>query len=430
MVDVEVRTFYPASLKKTFRYSWKQGKYVYFKTENELIRLLDVLRPSQCFAPTAFNFPISSTLTHALRGHFSRNLSASTLQTFNKSRTGDFFYLESPYMKAKRGTFENVDYFDVKSFYYVIHNQLIKHYDFVNTQNNLANCKKEPIDLKKYPKSVDKEGKTIFEKKEGYDLRENISDFFIEPDYQQAEVKDVSGFVNGVVSQKFIDILDKTILKKSRNLLSFGCFVEYNRRVSRMTPLHSFIPFVAKKIMERVNEKIKSFYSDTDCLMVTGMNIETAENLLQKTISDVNKNLFGFDLLTPEAFKIDSKGEFKRIHIFENKFYICEKQNGSFSWTFAGLPTPEHIPITAMISRSYGGWANESKFLNKAIEPSLGSEFDFDSFLQKLPRDPLIALRYFYLSQVPSETAFMGSFPHLAIPLDYSAYDLFSRLQQ
>jgi hypothetical protein len=421
------KSFYPANLSDTFFCSWKDGGFVYFKTKTNLIKILDVLRPSQCFSPTSLSFDSPSTLTHALRKQFFKEVPKQTLSEFDKGITGDYFYLESPFMKAKRGTFKNINYLDIKSFYFTLHNQLIKHFAFENVKSLLEHQKKELIDLKKYPKLITSKNEHAYEQKEGYDLRENVSDFFVEDEFRSKDVKAIPVFLKNLVSKGVVDVFDKAMLKKSRNLLSFGCFVEYNRRLSRMTPLHSMIPFVAKKIMEAVDKRLKSFYSDTDCLMVKNISQDTAEKLLGLAVEEVNKDLFGFDLLSPSEFRLDSKGTFERMHIFENKFYVYEKSNGNFSWTFAGLPTVEHIPITAMVTKSTSGWVDENQFLRGAIEPALGNSFDFNEFYDGLPNTPLVSLRYFRL-QKQSETEFIKSFPHLAIPLDYSPRNLFEHL--
>ena len=403
----QVNFLYPASYENKFTRSWKVGNYIYFLINGKVIKVLNVPRPASVMIPTQLKktLPMSPCLSHGLRRMVFQ--SQKVREEILSLGYRKYYELASPFMKAKRGTFKNVEYLDIKSFYYAIHQQL---YPYFNPKG-VSDMKTSKITLTKYNKE-----------RTGYDAKNFINSLFTE---KKNEHTIFDKAVEQIAETPYGDVLDKSMVKKSRNLMSFGCFVEYNQRNSKMTALHSLIPFVAEQIMTETEKQLKSIYSDTDCFMLNhkGVNPDKA---LSRAVDAVNKKLFHFDLLDSDAFKLGEKGKYDKMHILGKKYYIWEK-DGDVSWTFSGLPTRDHLPITSMAIKDPTGWKTEMDYLPEAINAGLNGGFDFEDFYFSLPKQPMVAMRFYYLSNAKAPSSFVASNPHLLYPTQYPPQKLFSR---
>lgn len=398
---------YPASYSNKFTRSWKVGNYIYFMIDNEVIKVLNIPRPASIMVPTHLKdaLPSSPCLSHGLRRMAFQN--HDIREEIMSMGYRKYYELASPFMKAKRGTYKNVKYLDIKSFYFAVHQQL---YPYFNPKG-VSDMKTSKIILTKYQKE-----------RTGYDARNYIDSLFTE---KKNENTHLDKAVEQISKMPYGDNLDKSMVKKSRNLMSFGCFVEYNRRESKMTALHSLVPYVAEQIMIETEKQLKSFYSDTDCFMLKGKSFNP-DHALSRAVTAVNKKIFHFDLLDPEAFKFGEKGSYDRMHILGKKYYIWEKGD-EVSWTFSGLPTKDHLPITSMAVKDPTGWKTEMEYLPDAINAGLNGRFDFEDFYFSLPKQPMVAMRFYYMSHSKSPSNFVSSNPHLIYPTKYPPQKLFSR---
>jgi len=398
---------YPASYANKFTKSWLSGNYIHFLIDGNITKVLNVSRPASILVPTELKttLPPSPCLSHGLRRMAFNNLKIR--EEISAMGYRNYYHLASPFMKAKRGTYTNVNYLDIKSFYYTIHQQL---YPYFNSKG-VKDMKLDEITLTKYDK-----------KRKGYDASKHIDSLFKE---RKTEGTYFDRAVERIAKTPYGDVLDKSMVKKSRNLMSFGCFVEYNKMESKMTALHSLIPFVAEQIMVEAEKQLNPIYSDTDCFMLdhNGVNPDTA---LSRAVDAVNKKVFHFPLLESSAFRLGKKGKYDKMHILGKKYYLWEKGD-DVSWTFSGLPTRDHLPITSMAVKDPTGWKTEMEYLPEAIDAGLNGRFDFEDFYFSLPKKPMVAMRFYYLSKIESPSEFLSANPHLAYNTRYPPQQLFSR---
>lgn len=188
---------YPASYSNKFTRSWSVGKYIYFLINGRIIKVLNVSRPASILVPTRLktSLPMSPCLSHGLRRMVfqSQKLREEVLSLGYRK----YYELASPFMKAKPGTYRNVEYLDIKSFYYTIHQQI---YPYFNPKG-VSDMKLSEIALAKYD-----------EVRKGYDATQFITSLFQE---QKRENTLLNKIVEQIASTSYNDTLDKTMVKKA-----------------------------------------------------------------------------------------------------------------------------------------------------------------------------------------------------------------------
>ena len=228
------------------------------------------------------------------------------------------------YHYFKRGIYHDIVYFDFKSYYVKIFQQICNHIDEQFFGKQITSIVTKKIALEQLRKKGTKFSNNAM-KKPLVEI-DDIASHSIKLD-ANSDKDEMLKMIKALSESDFVDDADMRVSKATRNALVFG--FGYQQKYGKINNVSALVMFFAKEVMRHTIEELltiggyQAIYSHTDSFMVEHLNTGDLDQAIRTACGLVDAEFFGNTEVISLGFNdISIKGKFEDLFILNQYSYI------------------------------------------------------------------------------------------------------------